>query len=87
MVVEGAGILSTRESGIGMVQFTEVASCVLELMLQGDELVLSAPLLLCRVHEGARQGLLNQAFQLCQCCRYQLLQLGHNGMSLAEQKL
>lgn len=49
-----AGILSTSEGGIGMVQLTEVAGCVLELTLQGDELALSAPLLLCWVHEGAR---------------------------------
>lgn len=37
-----------------MVQLAEVAGCVLELTLQGDELALGAPLLLCRVHEGAR---------------------------------
>lgn len=87
MVVEGAGILSTSEGGIGMVQFTEVAGCVLELTLQGDELALHALLFLRRVHEVAREGLLNQAFQLHKCGCYQLLQLGHDGMSLAEQEL
>lgn len=69
-----------------MVQFTEVAGYVLELTLQGDKLALHAPLLLFRVHERARQGLLDQAFQLYQRCCHQLLQLGHNGMSLAEQE-
>lgn len=61
-----AGILSTSEGGIGMVQFTEVVGYVLELTLQGDKLALHAPLLLFRVHERARQGLFNQAFQLYQ---------------------
>lgn len=50
----GAGILSTSEGGIGVVQLTEVAGCVLELTLQRDELALSAPLFLRGVHEGAR---------------------------------
>ena len=84
---QGVGTLSTSEGGIGMVQFTEVAGCALELTLQGDELALDSLLLLCRVHEGAGQGLVNQAFQLCQCCCHQLLQLGHDGMLLAEQEL
>lgn len=70
-----------------MVQFTEMADCALELTLQSNELVLGAPLLLCGVHERARQGLLKQAFQLGHCCCHQLLQLGHNGMLLAEKEL
>lgn len=69
-----------------MVQFTEAAGCVLELTLQGDELAFSAPLLLLRVHEGTGQGLRNQALQLRQCRRHQLLQLRHNGVSLTEQE-
>lgn len=87
MVAEGTGILSTSESGVGTLQLTEVAGCALELALQDKELALSAPRLLCRVHEGPRQSLLNQAFQLGQCCHHQLLQLGHKGMLLAEQEL
>ena len=77
----------TSEGGIGVVQFAEVAGCALELTLQGDELALGAPLLLLRVHEGAGQRLLDQALQLCQRRHHQLLQLGHDGMSLAEQEL
>ena len=69
-----------------MVQFPEAAGCVLELTLQGDELPFSAPLLLRRVHEGTGQGLPNQALQLRQRRRHQLLQLRHNGMSLTEQE-
>lgn len=83
----GGGALGTSEGGVGMVQVTEAADCALVLTLQGDELALGAPLLLCRVHERTRQGLLNHAFQLRQCRGHQLLQLGHDGMPLAEQEL
>lgn len=69
-----------------MVQFTEPAGCVLELMLQGDELEFSAPLLLRRVHEGTGQGRPNQALQLRQRRRHQPLQLRHDGVSLTEQE-
>lgn len=87
MMVEGVGTPGTSEGGIGVVQFTEAAGCVLELTLQGDEMALGAPLLLGRVHEGTGKGLLNQALQLRQGRCHQLLQLGHDGMSLGEQEL
>lgn len=86
-MAEGAGTLGTSEGGVGMVQVRETADCVLVLTLQGDELALGASLLLCRVHERTRQGLLNQALQLRQCRGHQLLQLRHDGMLLAEQEL
>lgn len=56
-------------------------------MLQDRKLVLSTPLFLWRIHEGTRQCLWQQAFQLCQCNCHHLLQLGHNGMSLTKQEL
>lgn len=65
---ENTGTLSTSDGDIGLVQFLEVGGCVLILKLHGEELLLSIPLVLQRVHERTRQGLLDQAFQLCRCC-------------------